>query len=115
MQFCGKLIPKLSTLEAPLNHLLKKNAQWKWGAEEQASFQRLKDILCTGTVLAHFDPSQQIGIACNASEKGIGAVLFHRYSDGSERPVANVSKTLTDTQSHYSHLQREALAVIFCA
>ncbi len=45
----------------------------------------------------HFDPAKQIGISCDASNVGIGAVLFHRYDDGSERPIANVSKTLTET------------------
>ena len=40
-------------------------------------------------------------------------MLFHRYNDGSESLVADVSKTLTDTQCHYSQIQKEALAVIY--
>ena len=63
--------------------------------------------------LAHFDPAQQIGISCDTSNVGIGAVLFHRYDDGSKRPIANASKTLTDTQCRYSQIQKESLAVIF--
>ena len=43
----------------------------------------------------------------------MGAVLFHRYSDGSERPIANTSKTLISTQCGYSQIQKEALAIIF--
>ena len=39
--------------------------------------------------------------------------MFHRYSDGSERPIANVSKTLTETQRRYSQTQKETLAIIF--
>ena len=65
------------------------------------------------TLLAHFDSKQEISISCDASEVGIEAVLFHRYSDGSERPIANVSKTLTETQRRYSQTQKEALAIIF--
>ena len=53
------------------------------------------------------------GIACDASDCEIGAVLFHRYSDGSERPIANVSKTLSQTQRKYSQIHKEVLAIIF--
>lgn len=113
VQFYGKFIPNLSTMTEPLNRLTRKGTPWAWGADEQAAFQRLKDALCTDTVLAHYDPHLEIGISCDASDVGIGAVLFHRYPDGSERPIANASKTLTPTQRRYSQIQREALAVIF--
>ena len=33
--------------------------------------------------------------------------------DGSERPIANVSKTLSKSQRNYSQIQKEALALIF--
>ena len=64
-------------------------------------------------MLVHFDPTLQLGLACDASEVGIGVVLFHRYTDGSERPIANMSKTLTATQRRYSQIQKEALAVVY--
>ena len=66
-------------------------------------------MLCQDTVLVHFDPKQEIGISCDTSSVGIGAVLFHRYKDGSEHPIANVSKT----QRNYSQIQKEALAIVF--
>ena len=61
-------------------------------------FERLKDLLCTYNVLARYDPSLELGISCDASAVGIGAVLFHHYSTGIEGQIANVSMTLTDTQ-----------------
>ena len=70
---------------------------WEWGIKEQSAFEKVKTMLCSDIVLAHFDPSLLIGIACDASSVGIGAVLFHRYKDGRERPIANASKTLTET------------------
>ena len=94
VQFYSKFLPNLSTHLEALYHLTKKNSQWIWDAEEQAAFDTVKSLLCYDTVLAHFDSSLSIGIACDASNVGIGAVLFHRYEDGSERPIANASKTL---------------------
>ena len=113
VQFYGKFIPNLSTMTEPLTRLTRKETPWKWEAEQQAAFQRLKDELCKDTVLAHYDPHLEIGVSCDASQVGIGAVLFHRYPDGSERPIANASKTLSPTQQRYSQIQREALAVVF--
>ena len=55
-------------------------------------------MLTDNTVLAHFDPSCPVGISCDASDAGVGAVLFHRYKDNTKRPIANASKTLTATQ-----------------
>ena len=113
VQFYSKFLPNLSTHLEPLYWLTKKNSQWVWGAEEQAAFETVKSLLCDDTVLAHFDPSLPIGIACDASNVGIGAVLFHRYEDGSERPIANASKTLSETQRNYSQIQKEALSIVF--
>eukprot|EP00731_Ephydatia_muelleri_P005288 Em0002g1464a len=103
----------LASVTEPLHRLTKKEVPWTWGTEQVEVFKKLKDLLCADTVLAHFDPSLPIGISCDASEVGVGAVLFHRYSDGGERPIANASKTLTTTQQGYSQIQKEALAIVF--
>ena len=112
IQFYSKFLPNLATSE-PLHRLTKKDTTWIWGAEEQAAFQKLKNLLCADNVLVHFDPSLPVGISCDALEVGLGTVLFHRYPDGSERPIANASMTLTTTQRRYSQIQKEALAIVF--
>ena len=113
VQFYAKFLPPhFASVAEPLHRLTKKGNQWAWGSEEQAAFRRLKELLSTADVLAHFDPSLPLGVACDASAVGIGATLFHRYSDGSERPIANISKTLTASQRNYSQIQKEALAII---
>ena len=97
----------------PLYRLSKKATPWKWEDEEQAAFQQLKNVLSSDQVLVHFDPNKTLVLACDASNVGIGAVLVHRYPDGSERPIANMSKTLIAAERNYSQIHKEALSIIF--
>ena len=114
VQFYAKFLPtNLATISSPLYRLTKKSVTWKWEDEQQKAFSKLKDLLSSENVLVHFDEKIPVGMACDASCTGIGAVLFHRYSDGTERPIANASKILTETQRNYSQIQKEALAIIF--
>ena len=114
VQFYAKFLPSdFATVAEPLYRLMKKNTKWNWGSEQQKAFEQLKGFLSSDDVLVHFNKDVPVGIACDASSVGIGAVLFHRYKDGSERPIANVSKVLTESQRNYSQIQKEALAIIF--
>jgi len=113
MQFYAKFLTDVSTIAEPLHQLTKKEVKWNWGPMQAKAFSTIKEMLSSEKVLAHFDPSQILGISCDASNVGIGAVLFHRFSDGSERPICNASKTLTKAQRGYSQVQKEALAIVF--
>ena len=114
VQFYSKFLPPyFSEITEPLYKLTRKGQQWKWGEEEATSFKKIKRLLCTETVLAHYDPSLPLGLSCDASECGIGAVLFHRFADGSERPILNISKVLSATQRRYSQIQKEALSLVY--
>ena len=58
--------------------------------------------------LVHYDDSKPLYMSCDASSAyGCGRVLFHRIN-GSERPVAFASCTLTKSQRNYSPLDKEA-------
>ncbi|CAF1443856.1 unnamed protein product [Rotaria sp. Silwood1] len=109
----AKFIPKLTERLFPLYELLKRNKPWNWTFQCENTFKSIKEILISPLALVHYDPALPLVMAADASNVGVGAVIFHRYPNGSERVIAHASKTLTLTEKKYSQIEKEALALIF--
>ena len=109
----AKFISNLSDRLTPFYVLLKKDAPWIWTAQCDIAFKTIKRTLISPLALTHYDPSLPLILAADASNTGVGAVLYHRYTDGSEKVIAHASKTLTSTESKYAQIEKEALALIY--
>lgn len=107
-----RFIPNLSKELSALYMLTKKDSKYIWNDECQKSFEKSKELLVGNNVLAHYDPSKEILLHCDASPYGLGAVLSHKIN-GKEHPVMFASCSLTQAQKNYAQLHREALAIIF--
>eukprot|EP00731_Ephydatia_muelleri_P000643 Em0001g643a len=79
VNYYGKFIQSVADLCAPLNELLQKNTPWMWTATCMESFNQLKQALGSAEVLCHYNPSEEISLACDASAHGLGAVLSHHF------------------------------------
>ena len=113
LNYYGKCIRNLSSIIHPLNCLLHANQKWKWTDECTQAFEEAKRQLVSAHVLTHYDPTLPINLAADASAYGIGAVISHVLSDGSEKPISFASRTLTAAEKNYSQLEKEALSLIF--
>lgn len=113
LNYYGKFLPNLATLLHPLHALLKSGQPWVWSHHCEMAFQKAKKTLADAPVLAHYDPQLPIVLAGDASSYGLGAVISHKMPDGSERPVAYASRTLTESEKNYSQIEREALSLVF--
>ena len=113
INYYGKFIPNAATILAPLNELLRKDVKWNWTERCQKSFEEAKQTLTSNKVLMHYDPSLPIRMAGDASAYSIGAVIAHVLPDGTERPVAFASHTLTSSERNYAQVEKEALSLIF--
>ena len=113
INYYSKFLPNLSTKLRPLYNLLLKNKRWTWTEQHDIAFKLAKETLQADSVLAHYDSTKPLLLACDASEYGVGAVLSHILDTGEEKPIAYASRTLNSTERHYSQLEREGLAIVF--
>lgn len=74
----------------PLTDLLKKSLGFNWTAKEHRTFE-LKERMITAAVLSRPDFSKPFIIECDASGRGLGAVLIQ-----DNKLVAYFSKALSD-------------------
>ena len=95
VQYYDRFVPGLATNCAVLNNLLQKNSKWDWTSEHTGAIDTVKASLTSADTLTHYDPSLPLSLACNASPVGIGAVIFHTFPGGTEKPVTYASRKLT--------------------
>ena len=55
INYLGKYIPNLSSLNKPLRQLLEKDVAWHWTEEHRKCFQQLKEVITKAPVLKYYD------------------------------------------------------------
>ena len=109
----ARFLHSLSDVAKPLYDLLQIRNSWNWSEDCDNAFERLKSMLTTAPTLAHYDATKDLCLACDASQFGIGAELYHISRDGVEQPIAYISRTLSTSEQHYSQIEREGLAIVW--
>ncbi|GJZ77136.1 putative reverse transcriptase domain-containing protein [Tanacetum coccineum] len=71
-------IKGFSKIAKPMNTLTQKKVKFVWGDKQEAAFQLLKQKLCSAPILALPEGSEDFIAYCDASKKGLGAVLMQR-------------------------------------
>ena len=113
VNYYHKFLPNLASVVHPLNTLLQLGTKWEWSEKFEKAFKETKKLITSDELLTHYDPSRPICLACDASPYGIGAVLSHTMADGSERPIAYASRSLTSAERNYAQIDREALSLVW--
>lgn len=107
----GRFTQNIAELSKPLRELLSKSAMWTWDHAQQKSFDEIKREICSVPILAHYDTNRETILASDASSYGLGAVLTQKQDDGTFRPVAFASRSMTETERRYAQIEKEALAI----
>ena len=106
--------PLYSVMPVPVKknarHKCKDVPKWKWGIEQQQSFERLKMALVSPPILGYPNYSLPFELHTDASGQGLGAVLY-QTQDGKKRVISYASRGLKKSEQHYSAFRLEFLAL----
>ncbi|GKF25313.1 putative reverse transcriptase domain-containing protein, partial [Tanacetum coccineum] len=91
-----------------MTKLTQNKIQFVWGDKQEAAFQLLKQKLCSAPILALPKGSKDFIAYCDASKKGLGAVLMQR-----EKVIAYASRQLKIHEKNYTIHDLELGAVVF--
>ncbi|GJR20482.1 putative reverse transcriptase domain-containing protein [Tanacetum coccineum] len=103
-----RFIKGFSKIAKPMMKLTQKNVKFDWSEKAEAAFQLLKQKLCSAPILALPEGSENFVVYCDASRKGLGAVLMQR-----EKVIAYASRQLKIHEKNYTTHDLELGAVVF--
>ena len=68
----------------------------------------IQNLVTEAPVLSYYNPSSDLAIQCDASQKGLGAALLQ-----DQKPVVYASHALTETETCYAQIEKEMLAIVY--
>ncbi|GJZ26388.1 reverse transcriptase domain-containing protein [Tanacetum coccineum] len=103
-----RFIEGFSKIAKPMTKLTQKKVKFEWGDKQEAAFQLLKKKLCSAPILALPEGSEDFIAYCDASKKGLGAVLMQR-----EKVISYASRQLKIHEKNYTTHDLELGAMVF--
>nr|GFC75997.1 putative reverse transcriptase domain-containing protein [Tanacetum cinerariifolium] len=91
-----------------MNKLTQKKVKFEWGDKQEAAFQLLTQKLCSAPILALPEGSEDFIVYCDASNKGLGAVLMQR-----EKVTSYALRQLKINEKNYTTHDLELGTVVF--
>jgi O-acetyl-ADP-ribose deacetylase (regulator of RNase III) len=120
-----RFIPGYSIIAKPLTDLLRgysnkkgkrrynkklEEELWKWGPEQEESFETMKSELRNDQILAYADFTLPFVLEVDASRDGLGAMLY-QVQKGKKRPIAFGSRRTSAAEQNYPTHKLEFLAL----
>nr|GFA30819.1 putative reverse transcriptase domain-containing protein [Tanacetum cinerariifolium] len=103
-----RFIEGFSKVAKPMTKLTQKKIMFDLGGKQEAAFQLLKQKLCSAPILALPEGANDFVAYCDASHKGLGAVLMQK-----EKVISYASRQLKIHKKNYITHDLELGAVVF--
>nr|GEU65049.1 putative reverse transcriptase domain-containing protein [Tanacetum cinerariifolium] len=98
----------ISEIAKSMTKLTQKGIKYDWGEKEENAIQLIKQKLYSAPILALLEGSEDFVVYCDASHKGLGAVLMQR-----EKVIAYASRQLKVHEKNYTTHELELGSIVF--
>ena len=85
-----------------------------WGKDQQAAFNKLKQVIAKDVTLAFPNFDLPFKLSCDASRNGLGGWLEQVQPNGKYRPIAFASRKTSNAERQYPVHKIEFLALKWC-
>ena len=111
----GRFIARFTNRLKPFFATLKGANRAGWNEECDQVFTAIKQYLAEPPVLMTPIDDETLFVYLAASDVAVSAALFKESEGGRQRPVFFVSKSLSDAETRYKHLEQATLALRMAA
>ncbi|CAC5382192.1 unnamed protein product [Mytilus coruscus] len=117
LSYYRRFVPLFSKIAEPIVALTRKNKVFDWTNTCQVAFEKLRGELVKVPLLAYPDLNKPYVLYTDASDNCVGACLTQvqespiKGENEVERPIYFLSHKLSDTQTRWSTIEKEAFAI----
>ena len=113
INYLRDFIPAYSCVVGPIEALQGvKSVKKAWGVKQVETIKLIKKILSNAPVLEHPNWDRPFTVATDASQFGVGAVLYQKDEDDKMHIIHLHAQSFTKGQKNYPATKRELLAMI---
>ena len=109
--YLHKYTKNYADIVRPLSSLLRKDAEWHWGSEQNDAFEQIKRSLIEAPILGLPNQDRPFHVVCDASDFAIGCALLQIDEEGHERVISYQSRQLRPAERNYPVHDKELLAM----
>jgi ribonuclease HI len=111
INFVRRFVPSFSEMVRPLQNLIKKDTQYRWGPTENQAFNIIKKAIIEAPSLMSHDFSQDFTLYTFASDRSYATVLTQKNAENNEVPIAFMSSAFKGAELNYPAVDQQAYAI----
>ena len=114
MNYLSPFCKNLSSIIFPLRALTKDGVSFQWSSIQEEALTQAKNLVSSAPTLMYYDLKKPVVLQVDASANGLGGALLQPNDENKFQRVAVTSSSMSDTESRYSQIEKECLAICKC-